>query len=155
MYLGTHYFPGVAPGTVNRGYRCENLEAQTFASESFDLVITQDVFEHVLDPERAFAEVARTLRSGGAHVFTVPWYSQRPTVVRAVREGDGIRYLEKPVYHGNPLADSGSLVVRDWGWDLCDVIFKATGMTTAVIRIQDRRLGILGEFLDVLVSRKA
>ena len=51
---------------------------------TFDLVVTQDVLEHVLDPARA-AEIARTLRPGGAHVFTVPWYHQ-PTLRRAHRE---------------------------------------------------------------------
>jgi hypothetical protein len=35
----------------------EDLEALTFPDESFDLVITQDVFEHVLRPAKAFAEI--------------------------------------------------------------------------------------------------
>jgi len=50
--------------------------------ESFDLVITLDVFEHVLRPAKAFAEIARTLKPGGAHIYTVPYYrgkSGRPS----------------------------------------------------------------------------
>src|ERR1019366_2746057 len=73
-YTPTHFFPDVPPGGLKDGIRCENLEEQTFADASFDLVVTSDVFEHVLDPARAFSEIARTLRPGGAHVFTVPWY---------------------------------------------------------------------------------
>ena len=43
------------------------MEKQTFADASFDLVITSDVFEHVLDPSRGFSEIARTLRPSGVH----------------------------------------------------------------------------------------
>ena len=78
-YLATHRFPGVPPGAIERGFRNEDLSRQTFADESFDLVITQDVMEHVLDPEAAFREIARTLRPGGAHVFTTPIYADLAT----------------------------------------------------------------------------
>ena len=43
----------------------------TFENESFDLFITQDVFEHVMTPNKAFKEIERVLKPGGAHVFTV------------------------------------------------------------------------------------
>jgi SAM-dependent methyltransferase len=69
-YLPTHFFPGVAGGTMKDGYRCEDLGRQTFPDGSFDLVISLDVMEHVIDPDAAFREIARTLAPGGAHVFT-------------------------------------------------------------------------------------
>src|SRR5262249_2952692 len=47
-YLGTHFFPGVPGGEISNGFRSENLARQTFPDEEFDLVVTQDVFEHVL-----------------------------------------------------------------------------------------------------------
>ena len=65
---------------------------------------------------RGFAEIACTLKPGGAHVFTIPWYSSKPTLVRASRdEAGGIRYLIDPDYHGNPVDAEGSLVVTDGG----------------------------------------
>ena len=152
----THWFPDVPVGTLREGYRCEDLERQTFPDASFDLVITQDVFEHVLDPARGFAEVARTLKPGGAHVFTIPWYYWKPTLVRAVRdEAGGVRHQAEPQYHGNPIDASGSLVVTEWGADFCDFVFRASGLTTTAIRIRDRTRGIDGEFMEVFVSRKA
>lgn len=71
-YVETQFFPDASPGEVRQGFRCENLEHQTFGDGAFDLVITQDVFEHVLHPAQAFSEIARTLRPGGSHVFTAP-----------------------------------------------------------------------------------
>ena len=156
-YLPTHYYPDVPPGVDKDGFRCENLEEQTFETDSFDLVITQDVFEHIWDTRKAFKEIARTLKPGGCHVFTVPWRYWQPTLLRAKKEGDKVIHLvDYPEYHGNPIDTSGSLVVTDWGWDLCDVIYESSGMTTTVVRINDIKLGIpkAAEFIEVFISRK-
>lgn len=153
-YSPSQYFPDTPPGQTKDGVRCENLEAQTFPNECFDLVITQDVFEHILDPARAFAEVARTLKLGGAHVFTVPWYYWKDTVVRAARDGDGIRYREDPEYRGTPIDPNGGLVVTEWGRDLCDFVYRSSKLTTTAIRVQDRRRGIEGKFNEVFISEK-
>src|SRR5262249_25600166 len=81
-----------------------------------DLVVTSDVFEHVLDPARGFSKIARTLRPGGAHVFTVPSYWWKQTLVRATRGEDGrIRHLKSADYHGNPIDEKASLVVPSGG----------------------------------------
>jgi len=153
-YMPTHYFPDVSPGQSRNAVRCENLEAQTFADEQFDLVITQDVFEHLLNPRLGFAEIARTLRPGGAHLFTVPWYWWKPTLTRAKLRDSQVVHLEPPEYHGNPISADGSLVVTEWGWDLCDFIYRSAGLTTTVILIVDRRQGIEAEFNEVFISRK-
>jgi SAM-dependent methyltransferase len=153
-YLATHFFPDVPLGQVSAGFRCENLEDQTFPDESFDLVVTQDVLEHVMNPALAFSEIARTLRVGGAHVFTVPWYYWKSTLVRATLSAGQVQHLLPPDYHGNPIDARGSLVVREWGLDLLDFIRESSGLQTAVVRVWDRRLGIDGEFREVFVSRK-
>jgi|ERR1019366_4318850 SAM-dependent methyltransferase len=153
--LPTHFFPEVPLGQSKDGVRCEDLERQCFADASFDLVITSDVFEHIPEPARAFAEIARTLKPGGAHVFTVPWFWWKETLHRAVRGEDGIiRHLEAPDYHGNPISEEGSLVITEWGRDLCDVIYRSSGLTTTAILIRDMRLGLAGEFCEVFISSK-
>jgi SAM-dependent methyltransferase len=153
--MPTHFFPDVPPGGFKDGIRCENLEEQTFADASFDLVVTSDVFEHVLDPARGFSEIARTLRPGGAHVFTVPWYWWKETLVRATRGEDGkIRHFEPADYHGNPIDEKGSLVVTEWGRELCDFIYRTSGATTTAILIRDMNLGLAGEFCEVFITTK-
>ena len=87
-YLPTHFFADTPRGQIHKGFRCEDLMAQTFENESFDLVITSDVFEHLPDVAPAVREIMRTLKPGGAHIFTVPWVRWSKTLVRAlVKDG--------------------------------------------------------------------
>lgn len=155
-YVPSQLFKGLPAGTVVDGTRCENLEALTFADESIHLHVTQDVFEHLFDPDRAFAEIARTLQPGGAHIFTVPLVNKEaPTRQRAKREADGsITYLESPDYHANPVDPQGSLVTVDWGFDIRGHIAAACGLETEIIRIDDLHRGIRAEFIEVLVTTK-
>jgi SAM-dependent methyltransferase len=154
-YVGTQYFPDVPLGEQHRGFRNEDLRRQTFSDASFDLVITQDVMEHVLEPEEAFREIARTLRPGGSHVFTTPVY---PGLVksetRARTRGGRTEFLAKPEYHGSLIDPNGSLVTVHWGQDIGEIIARSSGLTTTAYVIVDRGLGLDGEFLDVLVSSK-
>lgn len=153
-YIPTHFYRDTPPGEQKEGIRCENLEQLTFDDNVFDLVVTQDVFEHILNPAKAFSEVARTLKPEGAHVFTVPYYPDKTTVVRALESPDGIIYLEEEVYHGNPIDQKGSLVVTDWGNDLFDFIYTNSGMTTSIYTLFDSTWGLEAAFLDVFISRK-
>jgi SAM-dependent methyltransferase len=140
---------------MERGVRNEDLSRQTFPNESLDLVVTQDVMEHVLDPEGAFREIARTLKPGGAHVFTTPIYPDLMTSERRARSTDGaIEYLAEPEYHGNPIDPAGSLVTMHWGQDIGEIIARSSGLQTEVYVPVNRERGIEGEFLEVLVSAK-
>jgi SAM-dependent methyltransferase len=154
-YVPTHFFPGVPLGATERGIRCEDLSRQTFPDESFDLVVTQDVMEHVLEPERAFSEIARTLKPGGAHLFTTPIYPDLAISEPRARSRDGaIEYLAEPEYHGNPIDDAGSLVTMHWGQDIGTIIARSSGLLTTIQVLVDRSLGIDGSFLEVLISAK-
>jgi len=154
-YTPTYFFPDVEPGYFHNDFRSENLERMTFANNSFDLTITQDVLEHVMNPAPAFAEIARTIKPGGAHVFTVPVFTGKKTLVRAYEENGQIFYPEEKDYHGNPIdREKGSLVTREWGDDLIDFISDASGLKTEVYSFNDRKYGLIAEFLDVFICRK-
>jgi len=153
-YLATHFYTDVPRGGYKDGMRCENLERMTFGDGSFDVVITQDVLEHVLNPGNAFSEIARILKPGGLHIFTVPYNNRGTTAVRAVEASEGIEHLQEPTYHGNPISAQGSLVTVDWGNDLVDFIYLKSRMTTTVYSLWDKSLVPGGARLDVFVSRK-
>lgn len=157
LYIPSQFFPDVPLGQFREQMRCENLEALTFPDSSLDLQISQDVMEHVLDPGLAFREIARVLKPGGAHIFTVPIVRKHlETMPRARWRSDGsVEHLLEPQYHGNPISDKGSLVATDWGYDICDFIYRVSGLTTTMIIIDDLTKGIRAEYIEVLVSRKS
>lgn len=161
-YTPTQYFPDKKHGEFLNGFRNEDLEHQTFLDNSFDLVITQDVFEHIYNPELAFKEIERTLKKGGAHIFTVPIINKhKQTQIWAVANKDGSpRFLHKPIpgepdYHGNPVDPKGSPVTMHWGFDIINFIKKCnTNMDTEIISTYDQRRGIMGEYREVFLSKK-
>jgi len=156
QYISSQLFGDMQSGDVNNGVRCENLEHLTFPNESIDLHITQDVMEHVFNPYAAFSEIARTLRPGGAHVFTAPLVNKaKPSERAAIRNGDGtITHLLCAEYHGNPIDPRGSLVVFRWGFDIAQHIFESSGLFTEFHVIDDLSQGIRAEYIEVMVSRK-
>jgi SAM-dependent methyltransferase len=153
-YSTSYWLPSARRGTTVDGRRSEDLEQLTFRDASFDLFITQDVFEHLFDPAAAFREIARVLRPGGLHIFTVPWWPEKPTLVRAVRTPHGVEHLRKPQYHDDPIDAKGTLVVRHWGRDLMEFIHDASGLATDVHDTQNRRFGLSGTFQQVFVTRR-
>jgi SAM-dependent methyltransferase len=49
-----------------------NILELNFANDSFDLVCSFDVIEHIEDDYQALAELIRTCKKGGSIIFTVP-----------------------------------------------------------------------------------
>ena len=157
-YSSSHYFDSVPAGTHHPtlGHRCENLEKLTFADNSFDIFITQDVMEHVFQPANAFKEIGRVLKPGGAHIFTVPIVNKvKQSEPRAVMNADGsITHLKPAEYHGNPVDPEGSLVTMDWGYDIVGYIYQSSGMSSVLSQIDNIELGIRAEYIDVIASFK-
>ena len=87
--------------------------------------MSNDVFEHVPDVDRALAECARVLRPGGRLYFSIPFHDEAETVQRAaIRDGDIVHFMP-PQYHENPIDPHGSLVFYEHGWDIIDRCHRA------------------------------
>jgi SAM-dependent methyltransferase len=155
-YTSTHFWPTVEPGTIHQHMRCENLERQTFRSESFDLVVTQDVMEHIFQPNKAYEEIYRTLRWGGYYIHTAPIYKELAQTQRkaALGEDGQVTYLAEPEYHANPISEEGSLVTFHYGHDLAGLITQWSDFDVEIRRFADRTHGIVAEFTDVIVCTK-
>jgi len=119
LYICSEFFDDIPNGDRNNdGILCENLQNLSFPDETFDLVITQDVLEHVGNPEIAFSEINRVLKHGGYHIFTIPYHEGKPTLRRVVVEKKEKIYKYPQVYHGDPLREQGALVFTDFGSDM-------------------------------------
>lgn len=139
-YIGTQYSPTVACGEVIPGRHelAVNLEDQCFNDSSFDVVVTQDVFEHVMHPEHAFQEIGRTLKPGGVHVFTVPTPSKTSPTFNALMEYNGTITL-----------------VNQWGYDIVDFISSVGDMKTVIVYLDSAALGVVdAEYREVFISFK-
>jgi SAM-dependent methyltransferase len=134
-YLGPDKTPGQKSLLV-KGHpqlvRHEDLTRLSFADRGFDLVVTQDVFEHVPDYPQAFRECARVLDHAGMLVFTIPFFfDQQATRIRASIRADGnIEHHLPPEFHGNPVSNEGSLCFQNFGWDVLDTL-NANGFMEA------------------------
>jgi SAM-dependent methyltransferase len=155
-YIPTQFFPEIPLGSLYQGIRCENIEIQTFPSNSFDLVVTQDVMEHVFNPKAAYEEIYRTLKPGGYYIHTTPIYKELlKTIQKASITLDGVvSHLSEPEYHGNPISGDGSLVTFHYGYDIAELICGWTSFDVEIRRFSDRTHGIVAEFTEVIVCSK-
>lgn len=130
--IGSEYFSHEhKKGEIINGIRHEDVMDLSFDDNSLDLIVSNDVFEHVPNPRRAFAECARVLRPGGVMLATLPFHSTCDvSVARAELTADGLKHLLPPVFHGNPISPEGSLVFTDFGWDVLPHL-KGAGFSEA------------------------
>lgn len=112
--------------------------------------------EHIYEPEKAFKEIYRTLKPGGAHIFSVPIINKHKATQRwATKNDDGSpNFLFEPEWHGNPVDKKGSPVTFHWGYDIKDFIEKHTGALCEIIYIDDLSYGIRAEYIEIVVMKK-
>ena len=155
-YSSSYFYEDVPPGAfAPSGHQCQNLENLTFPGGTFDVFITQDVLEHVFQPDVALREIMRVLRCDGIHIFTAPKHKHLLTSYQRAKLVNGaVQYLHEPNYHGNPIGDGRSLVTWDYGSDFDDLLGQWSGYCTSNFIIRNRAHGIDGEYLDVFVTCK-
>lgn len=97
-YSYSYYYEDKPLGqALEAGGTNQNLEKLTFEDNSFDIIITEDVMEHVFEPKKAFREIARCLKPNGLHIFTTPIYPFKKTTARIRKiHGGGIRTSCRP-----------------------------------------------------------
>ena len=152
-YISSEYFDGVTPGGFHSsGIRSEDVQALTFKDASFDLVISQDVFEHVPDPEVGFKEICRVLKTGGYHIFTIPFHKgMSKSVTRAAITNGNVRHLSAPAYHGDPIRREGALVFTDFGDDVVE-LNKSIGFEMEIYESSHRQY--MGGYNAVFIAKK-
>lgn len=144
----------LAPNTTN-----QNLEGLTFKDETFDVVITSDVMEHVRLDDEAHKEIRRVLKPGGVYIFTVPHFRQRTGTLTRVAVVDPSNpemdeFLLEPEYHGDANSEDGkALSYRVYGGEL-DAFLGRLGFDVEYSRLDFPELGIMNtELFFATLSR--
>jgi SAM-dependent methyltransferase len=133
-FIGSEYAQDEAGYAALYPIPHEDLTALSLPSESFDIVSTNEVLEHVPDIDAALYQIARVLRPGGVHIGTHPFrFTSAEGDLRSRLENGTIVYLKEPEYHGNPVDPAGSLVFETPGWDIVDRA-NAAGFSHATMR---------------------
>jgi hypothetical protein len=130
-YLGFEF----KSGKEYKGINHQDIENLSFRNDSIDLIVSNDVFEHVPNPQKAFCECYRALKKNGIMIFTIPFHSDLSKSVRRANLEDGVvNFILPEVFHGNPISQDGSLVFTDFGWDIFSW-FKKIGFSKSKLEI--------------------
>lgn len=130
-YLGHDY----KSGDIVNGIHHEDIHELSFDDACFDLIVSNEVFEHIPSPTTALSECWRVLRPGGEMLMTTPFFvGNDKSIQRAQLVNGQLEHLLPPAYHGNPVSEEGSLVFFDFGWDIFDIA-GAGGFADCVIEL--------------------
>lgn len=144
-YLGSDVKPGDSRKLRDREVRHESILGLSYADASLDVLVHNDVLEHVYDVDGALRESLRVLRAGGACVFVMPFFPliDRTQVRGRLNDDGSIEHFEEPEYHGDGVTDKGIYTFYHYGIDFVDRL-RAIGFDKVQIGLaHDVYLGYL------------
>lgn len=153
-YFGAEHRSGEVVGEVLH----QDLQRTSFADETFDIVLTFEVFEHIPDATAAEREVVRILKAGGIYCFTVPFMpeSEHDLILAELDESGELKHYGEPQYHGDPIRpEEGILVYRLFSYHDLKRRFEELGCAFTSYRFWSKPLGILDDNGWVHVVTKA
>lgn len=158
-FLGTEYAETKNEVASLWPIAAEDLTNLSFGDSVFDIVVSNEIFEHVHDLNKSLHEVFRVLTPHGVLVSTFPFaFGKERGEIKAKLVDGEIEYLTVPEYHGNPMRpESGSLVFEIPGWDLIERA-KALGFSDAYFSfVCSAECGVAGKDIGgifVFVAKK-
>lgn len=158
-YLGHGIQPGAEVYVERLGVRVrhEDLRQLSFQEGAFEVVLTQDVFEHIPDYRAALKECFRVLSPGGRLLFTIPFFwDQTETFVRVSLGVNGeMIHHAPPEVHGNPTTGEGALCYQNFGWDLLDDLDTVGFVDSEALLYWGPWAGHLGSPFFVFTAKKS
>lgn len=163
--IGSEYLPD--PSDPRRQhFDHQDLCQLSLGDGCVDLVICNELFEHLYDLPAALGEISRILRPDGYLISTFPFaYNRLHSIVKA-RHRPGsqpglvseVELLSEVEYHGDPVnSDQGSLVYQVPGWEILDQARRAGLCDPTIHWIAAPSYGIVGKELPavmVLLARR-
>lgn len=157
--IGSEYLADKVPyGKLDTNdIRNETLTSLTFEANTFDYILSFDVFEHIPDYRVAFLEILRCLKPGGRLIFTVPFNrGSEKNMVRARLTADGtIEHVLPPEYHGDPLSSKGVLCFYHFGWEMLEQLSEMGFSSVSAYLYWSEELGYLGFEQILFVAQKS
>ena len=136
----------------------QDLCALTLPDASRDLVICNELFEHLYDLPAALGHMARVLVHGGRLLGTFPFaFNRDTTITKALHRPEADPELLAPAeLHGDPVnPGGGSLVYQIPGWDILDLA-RSAGFREVVIHwIAAPSYGVVGADLPAVLVLEA
>ncbi len=134
----------------------QDLSALSYADHSFDLVLCNELFEHISNLPLALGEVKRVLRPAGRLIATFPMaFGQEASIQKARIVGNSgeVEFIGEPDFHGDPIRpEHGSLVFQIPGWDILAMAHSAGFSHVVMHLITSWKQGVLGgDLAGVLV----
>lgn len=112
------YWPVDIDASVNMIRKAEDITAISFDADTFDLIICNQVLEHVENGDKAISELARVLRKDGICILTVPLNENNVTLEKEEINTDKLRIR----YYGE------ANHVRMYGSDFGEILYRC-GLT--------------------------
>lgn len=141
----------------SNGVENQNLERLTFSDNSFNILITSDVMEHVRLDNLAHNEIYRVLAKGGYYIFNVPHsLDLEDDLIRVEiidpEDPSKDKYIHEPEYHGDVNSSGkGALSYRVYGKSLLRKL-KEIGFDVIYRKINSHKNAILNT--EVFICKK-
>jgi ubiquinone/menaquinone biosynthesis C-methylase UbiE len=100
----------------------------SFDDNTFDLIISQGVLEHIFDIKRALSELFRITRSSGACIIMVPFHRdslKSGMLAREKEDGQIEQIVNPPEMHSDPVGEGGILTYWHHGWEFIQIMKEA------------------------------
>lgn len=150
-YLGYN----IPSGETVNSIRHEDAMNLSFDDNSLDIVISNDVFEHVPDIQKTVQELYRVLKPGGKALISIPFNVESDaTIQRAKIENGVLIHLLPEQYHGNPISAKGSLVFYDYSWNFLDYFINNSFQDAYALFYYSYFYGNLGKNQLLFVAEK-
>lgn len=154
-FIGSEYAPTAEDQARIAPVAHQDLADLTYPNESFDICITNEVFEHLPELSVSIAELYRVLAPGGVLICTFPFLHNRLDTITKARmlEGGEIEHLMTPEYHGNPVnPEGGSLVFQIPAWDILETTSVSTFKRRKITLVYSKRAGLTSrEYAGVFI----
>jgi SAM-dependent methyltransferase len=149
----SEFFEGVASGSLVDGILNQDVHDLSFEDASLDLITSNQVFEHVRDDLKGFAECHRVLKPGGALIFSIPLYDASTTQQLAVVQHGRIEHLFPPEYHDSR-RDGPKSALCFWRHSFHDIVERVASAGFAAKLVEIRFPASLKESTFVIYALK-